>query len=292
MNFLKKHAAAVRYAAASLIFIIGMVFATMYDFKISAALTRLTEDPISITVSVFSLVMEFIGEWPSVILGAFCACIITRALVNTDKTKTKLAAIPFVIIVFALMFYGAMVSAKHLKKEASQYRIFICLLAAALLSVVIFFAVMRLSEETAGRLLVPAIICGAVLAVLFLGIQCIKEVVGRVRMRELVAMGDLSLFSPWYKPNFFSGSHSFPSGHTANAVILSLLPIFYSEKTYMRYPHADKITYAAVAVWSITMAITRINAGAHFLSDVLFGAALAYIASEVGHYVWKRVNEE
>lgn len=103
--------------------------------------------------------------------------------------------------------------------------------------------------------------------------------------------GDTSLFTPWYKPNFFSGHHSFPSGHTVNASSLGLLPLFYSKNFCKRFSHAKKITYIAVIAWSVFMAFTRLLAGAHFLSDVLCGALIGFVAVIVADIIMQKISE-
>lgn len=292
MKLTDKNKKILRYSVVGVLFIAAMTVATLFDFKISSAFTKLSEEPLSITESSFSVVMEIVGEWPALIFGSFCGAIIIRALNKAKMTKAYISSAFIVLVIFGLMFYGSISTAKHISGEISAAAIPICIAVSAILTAIMLFSVMKISEEKAEDFLVPAIICAVVLAALFLGIQGIKSIFGRIRMRELVKMGDLSLFTPWYKPRFFSGSHSFPSGHTANAVVLALIPIFYGDARDESLKKVRLLTYAIVAVWSVTMALTRINAGAHYMSDVLVGAMLAFIAVEVGNYVWTRVCEE
>lgn len=294
MKFRILHKKAAAYAVVAAVFVACMVFATLYDFEISAFFTKLEKEPLSITVSSFSLVMEVIGEWPSLFFGSFCAGIIIRALIITKKREAYICSAFLVLVIFVLMIYGAFASARYISGTISSVSASVCVSVSALLSFAVIFAVLRIPNETAKRLLVPAIICGTMLAILFLGIQLIKSVFGRIRLRELVELGDISLFTPWYKPRFFSGSHSFPSGHTANAVALAFVPIFY-KKDGTDGAASKKLTYLTymfVAVWSLVMALTRINAGAHYFSDVLVGACLALVAVTAGNYIWKKVCEE
>lgn len=292
MKLTDKNKKILRYTVVGVLFIAAMTVATLFDFKISSAFTKLSEEPLSITVSSFSVVMEIVGEWPALIFGSFCGAIIIRALNSTKKTKAYISSAFVVLVIFGLMFYGSVSTAKHISGKIGSAALPVCIAVSAISVLIILFSVMKISEEKAADFLVPAIICAVVLAALFLGIQVIKSIFGRIRMRELVKMGDLSLFTPWYKPRFFSGSHSFPSGHTANAVILALIPIFYGDARDESLKKVRFLTYAIVAAWALTMALTRINAGAHYMSDVLVGAMLAFIAVEAGNYVWTRVCEE
>ena len=104
----------------------------------------------------------------------------------------------------------------------------------------------------------------------------IKTLWGRVRLRELVDMNSLAKFTPWYLPNFFSGSHSFPSGHTAHATLLLMLPKWLSGKGLQ---YSVPLT-AVCAVFVALMAFSRLAAGAHFLSDILFGFLIAFGITE------------
>ena len=62
----------IKYTIVGVLFIAAMTAATLFDFKISSAFTKLKEDSLSITVSSFSVVMEIVGEWPALIFGSFC----------------------------------------------------------------------------------------------------------------------------------------------------------------------------------------------------------------------------
>jgi membrane-associated phospholipid phosphatase len=100
----------------------------------------------------------------------------------------------------------------------------------------------------------------------------IKTLWGRVRLRELVDMNSLEDFTPWYHPNFFSGSHSFPSGHTAHATLMMMLPKWLYGKGEKYRPALTAVCFGFVAL----MAFSRLAAGAHFLSDILFGFLIAF----------------
>lgn len=288
---IKKTSRTISCAVAACVFAVGMVLAAIFDFKISAFLTNFTEEPISITVPIFALVFEVIGEWPSVILGAFCSAVIMRACTEVKKPLGYAGVAGFAALSVALMFFGAKETVEDICGDFGVQRLMIAVPIAMVLSLALFITVLMLPEKTADRLLVPAIVCAAMLLLVMVGVQGLKILWGRVRMRELVMLGDASLFSPWYKMHPFSGYHSFPSGHTANAVSLALLPLFYNKKVYKRFPNAKKATYIAVAVWSVFMALTRLLVGAHYFSDVLVGALVAFIAVMLGDFFMQKIRE-
>lgn len=146
---------------------------------------------------------------------------------------------------------------------------FVCILITGVL---FYFVIRLLKNVDHGRLfqlyciaLTAIVYCVAVL----IFINIFKMLWGRVRPRELISLEE---FTPWYLPQGINGNRSFPSGHTANATILYIITMF--------APIASKkltkiLLYVIPAVWILTMAISRVLVGAHYASDVLFGAAIS-----------------
>lgn len=103
-----------------------------------------------------------------------------------------------------------------------------------------------------------------------------KEYWGRPRPRQCVEFGGKQDFRPWYRPNFFDKpepSRSFVCGHcTAGFVFLALAVIG-------RRQRRRELT---VAGWllglglGITLGITRIAQGGHFVTDVYAAALLMW----------------
>ncbi len=278
------------------VFVVGMVFATIFDFKLSAALTNLEDgERLTITVPIFALIIEIIGEWPSNMLGSFCAAILMRACIKVKKPLGYAGIAGFGAIAVYFVYQSVSASTEGIVELANgeygaKHLVFVIPLTV-IIALALFIGVLMLSDKTAKKLLVPCIVCGAMLALMFVGIQGCKLLWGRVRMRQLIKLGDLSLYSPWYKMHPFSGYRSFPSGHTANAVSLGLLPLLYGSNINKKFPYAKKATYIAVAVWGAFMAFTRILVGAHFLSDVLCGAAIAFVCVILGHYFMDKIRK-
>ena len=61
--------------------------------------------------------------------------------------------------------------------------------------------------------------------------------------------------------------HAFPSGHSARAAMLTVLG----------FAIGPAWTGAALAVWTLLVAVSRVALGVHYLSDVVAGAALGII---------------
>jgi membrane-associated phospholipid phosphatase len=88
-------------------------------------------------------------------------------------------------------------------------------------------------------------------------VQVIKHVVGRPRPR----LADRGLFE--WGPTFERGHDSFPSGHAISAFAMAAVLSWY-------FPAGRWIWYSIAAL----IAFSRVYVGAHYASDVMFGAIL------------------
>lgn len=94
---------------------------------------------------------------------------------------------------------------------------------------------------------------------------------GRIRFRDLAE--NYSDFTPWYWPNGVTGNQSFPSGHAAMSFMMIVLFIFFMEKSFYK----RIILKALVISWGLAVCTSRVVIGAHFTSDVLFGAMIMVV---------------
>ncbi|WP_337872429.1 phosphatase PAP2 family protein [Ignavibacterium sp.] len=110
----------------------------------------------------------------------------------------------------------------------------------------------------------------------------LKLLWGRIRFRDF--NGDFSNFSAWYIPNGFNGNDSFPSGHAAMGWILISLFVLLAEKSIFQRTAIKTI----IITYALILSFSRIVAGAHFASDVLFGSMFviaAYVVSK--HFLFE-----
>lgn len=137
------------------------------------------------------------------------------------------------------------------------------------------------SRETRVTLAEPARAV-TVLAILnpILIVQLFKALWGRVRFRHLAA--DFSDFTAWFAPQGVTGHESFPSGHAAMGWML--LPIaFWVAWRLTRDGRTGVAAGVRVVVWAVTIgfgvavAASRVVVGAHYLSDVAFSTAVAWV---------------
>jgi len=97
-------------------------------------------------------------------------------------------------------------------------------------------------------------------------VQPLKIFWGRIRFRDLTA--NFSDFSPWYLPQGINGNQSFPSGHASMGFMMLALFVFFADKTFYK----RIILKGIVISWALAVCASRVVIGAHFTSDVLFGA--------------------
>jgi membrane-associated phospholipid phosphatase len=94
---------------------------------------------------------------------------------------------------------------------------------------------------------------------------------GRIRFRDL--SGYYSDFTPWYLPQGITGHQSFPSGHAAMSFIMIVLFIFFMDKPFYK----RIILKGLIISWGLAVCASRVVIGAHFTSDVLFGAMIMIV---------------
>ena len=94
---------------------------------------------------------------------------------------------------------------------------------------------------------------------------------GRIRFRDLAE--NYSNFTPWYYPNGITGNQSFPSGHAVMSFMMIALFIFIVDK-----PFYKRIIFKGLIIsWGLAVCTSRVVIGAHFTSDVLFGAMIIIV---------------
>lgn len=103
-------------------------------------------------------------------------------------------------------------------------------------------------------------------------VQPLKIFWGRIRFRDLAE--NYSNFTAWYFPNGITGNQSFPSGHAAMGFMMIALFVFLMDKSFYK----RIILKGIILSWALAVCISRVVIGAHFASDVLFGAMIMVIS--------------
>ena len=275
---------------ASAVLATGITLASRFDLAISSALAGLaqTENVFTLSVPKFAAVVEIIGEWAPSLLAATSVLIVGQESADLCPDRNMTAKLSSFVPATALMAYATTKTMEYLKYSVSG-----ALSAALIASVAFTVAAMlylligKIPENTRKKIFLPAAYTLAASCAVLMTVSTIKTLWGRVRLRELVNMNSLADYTPWYHPNFFSGSHSFPSGHTAHATLLLMLPLWLFGKTEKYRPALNALCFGFIAL----MAFSRLAAGAHFLSDILFGFLIAFGITEVAKRLYAHHDE-
>ena len=211
--------------------------------------------------------MEAYGQVPGSFLGVLSASILLR----TYKVEKKFKSIAGVIGLGLLTVFTAFgMSADLLGAQIDPDNINTTALLILPLAIVIIGQIIlqRFSYEAVSQYKTAA---KAGLLLMFLGgfitVWAFKIPWGRWTYRDILEAANPALFTPWYLPQGNNGHHSFFSGHTAlSFVVMGYL--YYMKKEYK----ARNIFVAAFLLWGIIGGMSRVVIGAHFASDVLFGA--------------------
>lgn len=107
----------------------------------------------------------------------------------------------------------------------------------------------------------------------------LKDHWGRPRPKQVEEFGGMQTFRPYYKPNFFhqpEPSKSFPCGHCSMGFYFFALALVGKRKK-------NRVLYVTGLILAVTLGITlsltRIAQGGHFLSDALMTALIMWLTA-------------
>ena len=280
----------IGYGLLLFIFVMGMAIAAFYDLELSSALAGLSEmdGTLSLDVPPYAAALEIIGEWPAVLICAAALLIAASVLSDNHRKRAGFFYITAGGIAACLLLYGSVQTANSLMDYVPDILWAVFAACCLLLAAAGLIFIRKIPQKIRKRLFLPAVFTLAAALLIFFSVSALKMLWGRLRLRELVAIGSLDGFTPWYVPNFFSGSHSFPSGHTAHCTLMLMLPSWLPEKNR----RAREVLTVLLAIFIGVMGISRLAAGAHYLSDVLFGFSIAFVITEWMKHVLRQKQQE
>lgn len=278
---LKKGVKIGLWAAGIAVFVILLTVAGFFDLEISRGLYNEN--------SLFGWFFAYLGDG----IGYFMMLIAMVILINcTDRRGAKpylwwIAAAG----VFAAVFVNLYWFSEAFFIEIAHTWVYVGAIALFFTPIIIWLTD-KIDKDLMRKLVLFALFIILVVGISQIITQGLKVIWCRLRFRNMV---DGAGFTPWWQPNLTkdgreylvaAGSYlpedafkSFPSGHTSSAGTLFSLII-------LPYIFKDKMPKWGVAVcyvapWAITaiIAFSRIVNGAHFLSDVTFGALSAIFAT-------------
>ena len=244
---------------------VSLVAAIFFDLKIDIALNNPKD--------AFSLWFYATGEIPArlvlplagAVIFTLCKGVITRliGLISTLGGSV----------------YLGLHLAKYLFKDENNF-IFGALFGLGIgIIIIIACPYIKIPNCAKQALLVFAWAGIAVMAGEIILTEVCKYLWARPRFRYLLTLDSFDRFTPWYKINGFNFDEgnevkSFPSGHTAGAAVsflIMLLPYCFD-----KFKSKNTLCFATAFIYTVTVAFTRLVLGAHFLSDVTFGAMLTF----------------
>ncbi len=117
----------------------------------------------------------------------------------------------------------------------------------------------------------------------------LKDHWGRPRPKQVIEFGGNQEFRPYYEPNFFhqpEPSKSFPCGHCSTGFYFFALALVGKR---LKNQHVKHLGYALAIVLGVTLSITRMAQGGHFLSDTLVAALIMWFtALSCDWFIYKR----
>ncbi len=242
--------------SAAIFLILAVVFA-FADLPISQRIADLD--------SRWAYLMEAYGQMPGMLVGFLGGSVLLRLAKLEKSFKSIACTIPLFL---ATSFMGAGFWGDSMGQQVHakvSYPLILTLSIVSLLLVQVWFR--RVPDET----MQAYKSIGVVAFWLFVGslstVWGIKLLWGRWTYRDMVKAGSLAMFSPWYVPRGINGHHSFISGHTAlGFFVLPITLLFRKNKKH------HVIAWVLAMGWGVYVAFSRVVIGAHFASDVLFGA--------------------
>ena len=244
-------------------------------FLILAVLFAFTDLAISQSIvnpqSGWAHFLEAYGQLPGALVGFLGSSVLLR-LLKLEKTIKSIAVACGLFILTAFLGLGFWADALG-QQSGDKVNYGLAILLSIIMLIVVQVVLRRFSDKDleayrgAGKIAVWLFFLAGIITV-----WGIKIPWGRWTYRDILDAGDLSLFTPWYLPQGNNGHHAFISGHTAiSFCVLPVVLLFRkNEKLYT-------IAWIIALSWGVLGAASRVVIGAHFPSDVLFGAGQALL---------------
>ncbi len=274
------------------LFALGIIFGSIFDWQISSTIVQ--------SNTFFGRFVESFGFLFGCMMIDLGGVMIFKGLY---KNKNLLLKILGYILLLAALLVSSHINASYCK-DSSQINVLYGFGFSTLISYLIGFAInitflllflFFIKSENKEYLIRAGIAIILTMIMQYLFIHFIKRLDCRPRYRFLV---DPSLnttnevFRNWWEFHPFSFSDDFhkswPSGHTGTASVAILLPLI---APVIRHPfkYAHNIFLIFGLGTSLFVAFFRVYHGAHFLSDVSFGALFTLLFSLLNVYLSDRL---
>lgn len=244
-------------AAGLLLFCAGMAAGAVWDLQINQALYS---PPQPLTVF-----MESFGFYPLYLPALLW--MLTAAL-RAEKTAVRTAC----LAVCAGGAAGLWAYSAHELEKRDVPVLAPCLAVWAILSLLaaLYARMLRSGPPALGARLGFAMGAGfAYLAAQTAVINLLKVFWARTRFDDMLAAGDFSQFTAWFRP-LGNGGSSFPSGHTAAAC--GVFALIFVCDALPAWGRRRAPVWAACWAYVALMAVCRVMIGRHYMTDTLAAA--------------------
>ncbi len=233
------------------------------------------------------------GELPCFALMIGCGVLLLTIRTRLRKVLQLPALIGSALLILASLVLAVHESVDNVPAMPTVVALIVAFFVSALTAAGLVFLTRACPAKTVVRF-VCTVLFVTVLTMLLVNI--IKIPWGRVRMRLIVLTGNESYYTPWWKAGTALKKRlvaegvssdefrSFPSGHTACAACAMLFVLFPTLSKRLR--GRERMCLGIGLFWTGVVAFTRINMGAHFLSDVSFSALLTLCLTALGVYLF------
>lgn len=304
MNLRKKYL--IQTGIFLVVFIGLLLVGTFFDLEISNLLASGGfSEGVYYSTNGFGRFFEYFGSWPIFLFGIF-ACLVFMHKVYNRNDQKKYFALFFILIIVVVFYKGYSDTVEYILENNYKEEIFeksltkgLLWLGSILSSGLVVFLYRKVDVEKNNKLFKFALVI-LFTCLFYVLIEVIKGPVGRMRFRAMNLINDFSYFTPWYQVseakdallNVSSisvpkdGFKSFPSGHTFAAgvsYVLICMPCLYEKFNNKKW---TIIWYLIPICFTGLVGLSRIVVGAHFLSDVLVGGTIAYVAAELFKYLF------
>ena len=268
-------------------FVLGIIFGSFFDLEINKALYA--------PGNAFGLGFAAFAPWFGYGFLVFLCGFFFRFAIKEKNIWLKIGF-------FVLSIAGLGVSIKLSADKVTSINGFNCpdwtwlwIIIVALLFIPLFYLGNRYGKKTEDKaiLWIMVILAGFMLIELVPIAQILKNVMRRPRYRVLAEglfdfnatfkrwwepFTDYSRIKEFYKdyPSFSEQFKSFPSGHASVAALL-IFGLPYLSLIEPKLKGKENLLFGIGLGFTILMAFSRMTVGAHYLSDVSFGALMMVI---------------
>lgn len=305
---MKRKDGIIKWSIVSLLILAGVLFVagTFWDLEISKKLASVKTEEY-FTRNGFVNFLEAFSEFPVYLLLVFSVGICGFCFADGEKKAYKITYLVITgIIVFVVALIGIYRMVNTLgeiyefQEDALKPLAVICYILFAFCLVILeFWFLYAFSKEKIKKLFYFSLASVIVVILSVVVTQALKLIWARPRFRTLKLLDDYSLYKKWFTPSFGKRNYlgldkdafkSFPSGHcsfVATLLCLAYLPRFIKTNKKVTY-----ITFFVPLAYLSVVGLSRIVAGAHYLTDVIAGSMISVALTYFVFKAFVKKNEE